>query len=662
MQSFSWYVNRLGRMSGAEVAHRLSKAARGATRLLDLTRVATVPQRDPSGVDRTFLPAFVVTGGEGILRAAERTLTGRHDIFDLQECDLGDPPDWNRDPLTGTLAPWRAAASIDHRDQREVGNIKYLWEPNRHLHLATLAQAHALTGEARYAQAVQRHVESWLMQCPVGRGPNWTSALELGIRLINWSVAWQLLGGARSALFVGHAGEAFRDRWLGSVFQHVQAIVNNLSRFSSANNHLIGETAGVYVAAVTWPLWPQLRTWGAQCRELLQGEALRQNAPDGGNREQALAYQQFVLDFLLLSGLAARAAGEEFPATYWQRVERMTVFLASMLDVAGNAPMIGDADDGFVVRLSGDAAFCPYRSLVATGAVLFDRADLARKAGTFDLKSQTLLGSEGERAFAALASRPGEAFAPLRSFPDSGYYLLGDAFETAQEVRVLTDAGPLGYLSLAAHGHADALALLLNIGGREILIDPGTYAYHTETAWRRYFRGTSAHNTLGVDDLDQSEQRGNFMWSHHAHARCLEFASDGPVQRFVGEHDGYARLRDPVIHRREVSFDREQRCIEIVDTLTCRSRHRVCRSWHFAENLIVTAREREIRADAGTVMVTIRSGTPIEDVRVQIGAGPEEGGWVSRRFYRKSPCTTVRWQEMIDGPATLRTRITWILP
>ena len=82
-----------------------------------------------------------------------------------------------------------------------VGNIKYLWEANRHLHLLTLAQAHALTGDARYALGIRAQIDSWIEQCPVGRGPNWVSALELGIRLINWSITWQLLGGiARAAV------------------------------------------------------------------------------------------------------------------------------------------------------------------------------------------------------------------------------------------------------------------------------------------------------------------------------------------------------------------------------------------------------------------------------------------------------------------------------
>ncbi len=63
---------------------------------------------------------------------------------------------------------------------------------------------------------------------------------------------------------------------------------------------------------------------------------------------------------------------------------------------------------------------------------------------------------------------------------------------------------------------------------------------------------TLAHNTVGIDGQDQSLQAGNFMWTDHARARCIEFDVGAGRQHFVGEHDGYGRLEDPVVHRREI--------------------------------------------------------------------------------------------------------------
>ena len=176
-------------------------------------------------------------------------------------------------------------------------------------------------------------------------------------------------------------------------------------------------------------------------------------------------------------------------------------------------------------------------SLIATGAVLFKRPDLAAKAGALDGKTATLLGVEAVRRLAQLKQRAPQRLPAARgSSPSRATTCSVTASRSPDEVRLLVDAGPLGYLSIAAHGHADALSLMLSIGDREILIDPGTYAYHTDPAWRRYFRSTLAHNTVGIDELDQSVQAGNFMWTDHARARCIEFDAGGDPQRFVGEH------------------------------------------------------------------------------------------------------------------------------
>lgn len=656
MQSLSWYCTRLSHMSGAELGHRLRGIASVASGWLAAGWDGAPPPACTGADSARFVQVPRAMDAAPYVEQAEQILAGRYRIFHLTRCELGNPPQWNRDPLTGLTAPLRYARSLDYRDQRRVGNIKYLWEPNRHLHLPTLAQASALSGDPRFARAIRHHIESWIEQCPVGRGPNWASPLELAIRVINWSVAWQLLGGEQASVLTGSDGRKFRDRWLGSVHRHVEAITANLSRFSSANNHLIGEAAGVWIASVTWPFWPQVREWGRQCRTVLEREIDAQNAPDGGNREQAVAYQQFVLDLLVLAGLAARAIGDDFSPPYWQRIEKMIEFLAALMDVAGNVPMIGDADDGLVVRLAPAETWSPCRSLIATGALLFDRPDLAVKAGALDARTRWL-ERDADARFAELLARGPGRFEPRRCFAESGYYLLGRDLETPEEIRLLIDAGPLGYLSLAAHGHADALSVVLSAGGREILVDPGTYAYHSDPAWRRYFRSTVAHNCAVVDEQDQSLQTGSFMWSRHASARCLAFEIAGARQRFAGEHDGYHRLRDPVRHLREVVFDQRLGTFEIADTFQCKGDHRIRRQWHFAEDLELEDLADGVSILSGHFRITVVPLEPAAGRQLIRGGDATQGGWISRGFGCKEPCATLSWVTPISGTTTLRTRI-----
>lgn len=593
-------------------------------------------------------------------------------VFAL-EADIGRVPQWNVDPGTLIQAPKVSGKTLNYRDESLVGDIKYLWEPNRHLHLVTLAQAYILSNNPTHLETLKAHLTSWFDQCPYPMGPNWCSSLELAIRCINWSIVWQLLGGLESS-FVKDDPH-FRDTWLKSIYQHAHFIQGYFSRYSSANNHLIGEAAGLFIITTTWPYWDEFKKLQTKAKVILEEECVKQNAPDGVNREQTTSYQQFVLDFLLLSALAGRANGTEFSKAYWQRIEVMLEYLASIMDVAGNMPMIGDADDGYVVKLSQEPDFCPYRSLLATGAVLFDRPDFAVKAGRFDDKSRMLLGEEGESKFQELLKVRSSKFEvrreesreanpentnytlPVRrAFPEGGYYILGKDFETEDEVRCIVDCGPLGYLSIAAHGHADALAMYLSVGGEEFLIDPGTYAYHTQKKWRDYFRGTSAHNTVRVDGQDQSVIGGNFMWLKKAKAECEVFESSDVQDRFIGMHDGYKRFKDKVLHRREIVFDKVRNAFVVTDILECKKQHAVERFWHFAEQCEVSVDGRDVIAVNNGVTLRLQGK---EDETPELFKGDEELplGWVSRRFDVKEPITTAVFSSTITGTTRLQTVI-----
>ena len=91
-----------------------------------------------------------------------------------------------RSGVTGNRsAPEAYAFSLDQRDESAVGNIKQVWEVNRLQHLTLLSVAFYLTGEDVYAERVADQLRSWWRENPFLSGINWTSGIELGIRLIN---------------------------------------------------------------------------------------------------------------------------------------------------------------------------------------------------------------------------------------------------------------------------------------------------------------------------------------------------------------------------------------------------------------------------------------------------------------------------------------------
>ncbi len=646
-------------MSPAEVGFRVRRKVQGT-----VERAGIGLARAPSPSGRCGLPwlSELPRGFDSAryARAADRILAGSFDVFALRGVQLGFPPRWNVDPKTGIEAPLPFGKDVNYRDPAQVGDIKYLWEINRHLELVTLAQAWHLSGDDRYAGGCRTLLESWFAQSPYPRGVNWCVSLEHAVRLVNWAFAWWLLGGEESVLFQGSQGEQFRQRWLTSIFQHCHFIARHWSRHSSANNHLLGEATGLFVGATLWPLWSQSNRWQALARWELTHAALEQTFADGVNKEQAIWYHHAVADMMLIAGLVGRANGCELGGEYWQRLEAMLEFIASVMDVAGNVPAIGDADEGVLVRFApaADSDTQVFRSLLATGAVLFQHPGLYRKARHFDDKSRWLLGDGAEATFQALDGVPAQL--PIRrEFPAGGYFVLGSDFETPLEIRIVADAAPLGYLSIAAHGHADALAFTLSAGGKPMLVDSGTFAYHTQPRWRRYFKGTSAHNTVAVDGADQSLFGGNFLWLEHATAYLESFERSGDTQVLIASHDGYRRLPDPVGHRRTWRYAPSH--LSITDELRCVGTHVVDIYWHFAPECNVTQRGSLIRASRDGVCLELTCPDGLVPMLVQgmqpapDGRGPL--GWFSSGFDVKIAAPTAVFAGQIRGDTRFRSDI-----
>jgi hypothetical protein len=152
-------------------------------------------------------------------------------------------------------------------------------------------------------------------------------------------------------------------------------------------------------------------------------------------------------------------------------------------------------------------------------------------------------------------------------FADAGITLLRTTCDREPEIWCRCDGGPHGYLSIAAHAHADALSVEVRYGGVDVLADPGTYCYHGEPEWRSYFRSTIAHNTVELDGRNQSSEGGPFLWLRHANASEIDVQDIGDAAEWTAEHDGYLVLNPSSRHRRTVRLDRASRSVDIVDEI-----------------------------------------------------------------------------------------------
>jgi Heparinase II/III-like protein/Heparinase II/III N-terminus len=655
----TWYARRLARMSSAEIQGRLSDAwlkrqwrarqladCESDTLPLTASIAAFAGALDPAAADA--LPADAKVR---LLRTADAALAGRFPFFDRERDDLSSDPDWFLDPRTGLRAPSSAYAfDIDYRDVREVGTIKYVWEPSRHYQLTVLAAAWFLTSDARYAEFAAAQLQSWWRHNPFLSGVHWTSGIELGVRLLSWVWIRRLLDGWKGVTALFEKNSDF----LRQLHHHQEYLARLGSRGSSANNHIIAEAAGQFAACCGFPWFAETQGWREDAAAVLRREAQLQTFESGLNRELASSYHVFVLELLLAAGLEGEGAKHPLGAKFWQRVCAMTDALAAMLDVRGRPPRQGDGDHGRGLLLDHPDAD-PCASLLATGAALFGACDWWPKQAPTDLRTLLWCGLAGGPMPGGCRPR-----GLCNHFADAGMVLLRDRPHSEHEIWCRCDHGPHGYLSIAAHAHADALSIELRCGGVEVLVDPGTYAYQGEAAWRSYFRSTIAHNCLELAGQDQSVAGGPFMWVRSAAATGIATSGldGGPKAVWRAAHDGYQRLSPGAWHERTVTLHRNARRLVVEDAVASSGRHDCRLAFHIGPEIYCcldgNVAQLSWQTGAGLCRAVMQLPERLEWSAIR-GQTEPPLGWYSPCFGAKLPIMALVGKGVIAGGGRLIT-------
>jgi hypothetical protein len=657
-----WYYRRLKSMPPGEVVWRVGRlGGQISARLLRKQRELRYKKNSvnsritPDVFEKINFYGLTDTKPEDVpsswynntVSAAEKLLQHRCSCLALGEIDLGEKINWNHEYKRNIDTPLLFGPRMDYRDTESYGDFKYFWELPRLQHLITLAKAYYLTGSEKYAKETANQIKTFIEQSPYLLGVNWIMPMEASIRLV--SVCWVTLflkdylkQNAQVCDLIGQL-----------VQNHVDYVTRNYAAYSSANNHLIGEAAGVFVAAICFGNLKGMRNHRDKAYRILCEEIIRQNYEDGVNKEQAVHYQIFAFNFLLLAGLLGRANGIEFPDQYWKMLERNAGFFAAIADDNCLLPEIGDSDDGRAVLLS-ETDSNPVRSILATSSVLFNRADFKARAGYFDETSFWLLGRDGHKKFDDIKNRPAIADQPAK-FEQGGYYVLTGG--NSAKVKIVFDCGPLGFGTIAAHGHADSLSFTLSAYNRPFFIDPGTYTYIATNPFRNYFRSTEAHNTVAIDSQNQSEIAGPFLWTNKANSFVQEWEDNDKHTKIIGWHDGYCRLSDPVIHRRSIDFDKGNAVVVIKDYIESKALHTVEQYFHLSPECIVKQLDtNSYRINNGDETIDLLIDEQIKAETTKASESPISG-WASRSYDMKEPITTIICRTTCAGNLYLTTRI-----
>lgn len=588
--NLSWYAKRLRVMGPAELCHRVYELCN--LKLLEVQhRFGGPPARftphDAAGFafcsgSRAQLPnlPWVFEPDETI---TESLLAGK--LLVLGHAWTWNPQSsvWHEAPDTHQQWPQRFFGRIPYRPGNSYGDVRIAWEPSRLQHLAAIglfAQQAEPQDRERAVALVENQLLSWVTANPYLTGIHYISAMECGLRLLAVCHAVDLV---REWLQKPHI---LWPALLGLVQGHAELIRRRLSVHSSRGNHTVAESAALIYAGSLFPEMQRASLWRSLGLSVLEQEASHQILQDGGGAEQTFWYQRFVADLYGLVCLLLRHQKQPVPSAIEEAFHRSSTFLHTFANHGSALPGIGDGDNGY--------ALSPFLQ------------------------------------FAKKATNPG-----LTTFDASGYSLI--RFHSVEQDQLIFDHGPLGLAPCYAHGHADALSVILSVREQEVLVDPGTYTYNGDLLWRKYFRGTRAHNTVVVDDLDQAVQETPFMWSQPYHA-ALVHREETPAGMItlLARHDGYEK-RAGVTHWRAILYDPSGWWL-VWDCLTGEGVHQLELNWHLGIEPSMRAGLYVMQTDQGPACLGVEGG----DAKLHRGEVNPIIGWRSKQYGVKEPISTLQ--------------------
>ncbi len=577
---------------------------------------------------------------------------GEYSIFG-NKLIVNDTINWHLDIMNKKEFPMDFSFNIDTRTGKN-GNVKVIWEINRLQFLSAICLKYHQSQDLKYLNQFMNIIISWKEANPYLKGVNWYSNIEVSIRIINWFLCWEILQVNKLILQNEEFRQFVENIWLPLIELHGIHAARYESKYSSSNNHLIAEASGLFIVGSYWS-FKKSPQWLQKGKRILEREIQKQHSPNGINKEEASEYIQFITDFFLIAYIVGDGTGQKFDPTYEHTLKNIFRYIYHLMDISGHVPYYGDDDDGKVFSLSLDSSHNNFKSLLTSGAVLFDDPMLKAKGNIFDLKNQILFGQDGEQKFNTLPIK--EIAVETQLYKDEGHFFIKKG-DSNNEIYLHVDVASLGYLSIAAHGHADALSFFLNVDGKPYIIDPGTYTYHSYPDWREYFKGTIAHNTIRVDGLNQSTNGGPCLWVDHYSAKLLAIHEDLYKIEIKGSHNGYENIG--VTHIRNYTFDKEKDCITILDELIVKDdglhRYELPLHLHPTINLLqLSPNEFEI-CHPGKRVVHILVDKRLTSTIVK-GSKKPLLGWYSPSFLQKKATSVIYNTIETAGSFTLKTEI-----
>lgn len=452
------------------------------------------------------------------------------------------PFDWQLDFKSGyRWSERKASRHIRYGTVTPGADIKMPWELARMQHLPWLGLTYSLAKETPagflpkdiYARQFRNQVIDFIATNPPRFGANWVCTMDVGIRVANWLLAYDLF---KQAGFPFDTG--FEQALLASVYDHARHIVENLEWYEEfRGNHYLADIVGLMYAAAYLPISEETDAWLAFATQEFLAALDEQFLPDGGNFEVSTSYHRLSAEMALFGAALLAGLPDERQAAYagyshgviegrpglkkaplplhpvpgapdrasplqpghWRMLEAMAWAAHTLRRPDGTTPQFGDTDNGRFFKIlppfstdgTYDERHLDHTALLAVGYALFGTPAWAFAAELHPADVAVVRGlSRGLTVQPALKGPE-----PL---PHFGAHVLKN-----DTLWVAVRAGTVGDATFGGHAHHDQLGFDLCAEGYPLIVDPGTGAYTAAPAVRAQLRSSRQHATLSLAGRDQ---------------------------------------------------------------------------------------------------------------------------------------------------------------
>jgi len=479
---------------------------------------------------------------------ADKSLEHKFDILGSGEKYLGEKINWHCDFISGRVWERQSCSKVRLVYQNDNSDVKIPWELSRLQFLTDLGRAYFLAENKAYKDELIAILCDWEKENPVDIGVNWACSMEVAIRAIN--IIW----GMNFFAFTDDEREFVR-MVIRLLYYHALHIERNLEIIAAGanSNHLLSDYLGLFYIGLLFPEFDRATKWVRIGTSGLESEISRQVTPDGPDYEGSTSYHRLVLEIFLSAYILAKRNNVIFSNNYNERLLNMIRFSEAAIGNSGHAPLIGDNDDGYIVKLASEDP-SDHSPLIDVG-LTFLKEDFSIKVSPAEERAW-YLGVESLAHLAAVRKTGS------RLFGESGYAIIKN-----DRLHIIFNAYAVPKGNFGGHKHNDILSFTLEIDGLPYFIDPGTCCYTSDFAMRNLSRSTALHNVVEVDSQEQNRYLPErlFYLMRDAEAKIDLWAETAESIMVSGIHTGYKRLDGAIIHRRTITAFTKETSIVITD-------------------------------------------------------------------------------------------------